>query len=155
MSGPEPAATYTGDPSNRPIDLVRVLVGDTNVTDMLLFDSEVQWCIDEQGEGLPGAVRACELIVAKFSRDVDYGAGKTRESASKTSEQYRALAQDLKNRLALGAVPWVGGLSESEAETDVADTDLRQPQFYRDQFANPQAPQDPGGRGSYEDDWRR
>lgn len=147
------AATYTGDPENVPIDKVRALVGDTTDGSWLLFDSEIEWCISEYGaSGFGAAAQAAELIAAKLTRRVDYSAGKSRQSEGKLAEQYRALARDLRARGALEAVPYAGGLSEAEALDDEQDTDLRGPSFYKDQFANPSAPQDPGSGGSSDAD---
>jgi len=63
------AWTYSGDPANSTKDAVRFLIGDTDTTDQLLNDAEVNFCIVQAGESIyQSAHDCCYSIASKFSR---------------------------------------------------------------------------------------
>lgn len=61
--------TYTGDPSVSHRDAIRFLIGDTDSTDQLLQDEEIDWLHENAGNSIyQGAHDACHALAAKFTR---------------------------------------------------------------------------------------
>lgn len=121
--------TYSGNPASSPKDQVRFLVGDTDETDQLLQDEEIEWLISDRGSALAAAVAAAEAIAAKFARQVDKAVGDLRLSLSQKAQGYAARAAELRLRLATGAAPYAGGISASDKEAQELDTDRVPPAF--------------------------
>lgn len=79
-------------------DKVRLLTGDTDTTDQLLQDEEINYLLTETGNVLLAAGRAARAIAAKFARQADKEVGDLRVSLSQKAEAYRKLADDLEKR---------------------------------------------------------
>jgi hypothetical protein len=108
--------TYTADPTNVPIDMVRFIIGDTDANAPLLADSEIEFLIATKGSANSAAQAACVKLMAKFAREVDYTIGPESVSASQRFEQYKLLLKELKSVQAITAVPlWqepIGGAGQ-------------------------------------------
>lgn len=108
--------TYTADPQNVPIDLVRFLIGDTNTNDQLLADAEIAYLIISKGSPQSAAHGACIQLMAKFAREVDYTIGPESVKASQRFEHYKQLCKELKGMQKINAVPlWqepIGGAGQ-------------------------------------------
>lgn len=100
--------TYSGDPSDSDVDAVRFLVGDTDTTDQLLTNEEIQYLVDEQGSAHTAAAAAANAIAAKFSRKADesksVGDLSLSNSYSQRAKSYLDLSTSLQAR-ALAASP--------------------------------------------------
>lgn len=123
--------SYSGDPASSDLDRVRFLIGDTDTVDQLVNNEEVNWALGE----FPIYIAAAELseaIAAKFSRKVDKSVGDLKISFSKQAEQYSKKAKQLRNRGSLAAIaPYAGGISVSDKESVVSNTDRVDPSFSR------------------------
>lgn len=63
------AWTYTGDPANSDRDAIRFLIGDTDASDPLLDDAEIDYLHAAAGASVyQGAHDACHALAAKFTR---------------------------------------------------------------------------------------
>lgn len=146
---------YSGDPSTSDLDAVRFLIGDTDQTDRLLLDSEINWAISQEGSLYAAAARAANAIAAKFSREADKWVGDLKIVASQRSKQYENLAKSLSQRGMLSvASASFGGGSVSGKIAEEERSDRLAPSFWRGQFDHPGNPQ-AGGRASsdsFEDD---
>jgi hypothetical protein len=61
--------SYSGDPSARPLDTVRFLIGDTDSSDKQLADAEILWYLSStNGNVYQAGARACGQLGAKYSR---------------------------------------------------------------------------------------
>lgn len=136
-------ASYTGDPATRPIDRVRLYVGDT-VAPFDLTDNEIALFLSEaDAEPLPAAVKAASALAIRFARLVDATEGDVSRSYSQRYKQFaetaKSLAADLATATASEAVPipWAGGISWSENETNAGDGDLVPPYFYEGMDSRP------------------
>jgi hypothetical protein len=89
------AWTYSGDPSLSDLDMTRWHVGDTDNTDQLVQDEEIQAALDRYGSPERAAAKICYGISAKFARLFDKAAGDVRKSHSQKSENYRKLGDEL------------------------------------------------------------
>ena len=125
------AFTYDGDPANSDLEAVRFLIGDTDSTDALLQDAEVNWGLSQNSNIYFAASIAAETIASKFARKVDKAVGDLRQSYSQQSKQYRTLAADLKRQASLkgSILPYAGGISVSDKESVEENTDRTSPNF--------------------------
>lgn len=129
--------SYSGDPSTSDKDHVRFILQDTNSTFPLLQDEEINFLITQEGDVFQAAAIGAERIAAFFARRTDIKIGDYSESAAKYFEHYTKLAKKLKaDAMRRLVVPYVGGLSKDEKETDEQDQDLVQPIFKKDLFRN-------------------
>jgi hypothetical protein len=128
--------SYTGDPASSAKDSVRFHVGDVIKDDPQVNDEEIEYLLgDEGGNVLRAAARVAETIAAKYARQVDKTVGGLSLSAGRRQEKYSQLAQKLWSRArSTGsglAAPYAGGISQSDKDTNAADTDRTQPAFTR------------------------
>jgi len=123
--------TYNGNPDSNPLDAVRFLIGDTDSCDQLLQDGEIKSFLAQYNNApLNAAIRCCETIIARLSRRPDEQVGSVRISYSQQAKAYRALMNDLRTRIAItDAVPYAGGLSESDKAAQDANIDRVKPKF--------------------------
>jgi len=62
---------YDGDPENSLRDAVRLLVGDTDASDQLVDDGEIQFALSLQNENIyRAAAEVADMLSARFSRSV-------------------------------------------------------------------------------------
>lgn len=141
---------YTGAPTAGSTDELRLLVGDTDLTDEQMSDAEYQYVITNFGSGQLGAAQAARMLAAKYARLRDVSVGDVSESASQMFDHYEALAAKLEQKSASLALPTMGGVDVTAVEAASADASQVQPAFKRDQFDNPRGvasndPFDSGG----------
>jgi hypothetical protein len=117
---------------------VRFYVGDTNPSDALLADDEVEFLLDAEGSVQAAAIAAAEAIAAKFTRLADKSVGDLSISQSQKAKQYLALAERLRRAMAKGALLYFGGISKTTKETREADTDRVEPAFTVAMLDDPQ-----------------
>lgn len=123
--------SYT-DPTASDRDKVRFLVGDTDSTDEQLQDEELDWLIGENKNVYAAASEACEALASKYARQVTKSVGPLMIQAQQKKDQYEDRAEKLRAMAARRGsvpVPYAGGLSVTEKDTDVLDTVLIQPRF--------------------------
>jgi len=93
------AWTYSGDPASNEKDAVRFMLGDTESTEPLLTNEEINYLIEVHGGTGMAAVGGARAIAAGFSRDADRSRGvgdlSLSESFSQKSTQYHHLADHL------------------------------------------------------------
>lgn len=124
--------SYTGDPNKSDLDKIRFIVGDTDKNDQLLTDEEIQYLIDNESDANMAAFTASETIAAKFSRLADESVGQVSVSYSQKAEHYWKLAKTLKLKANKLAVPYAGGISQSDKTNVENDTDRVEPFFNRE-----------------------
>jgi hypothetical protein len=138
MSTQPGAATYGNDPSGTPLDLVRLLVGDTECATAFLTDAEVDVFLASEGDAAYAAVRAAESIAAKLSRKIDIRTGGVSKSQSQAAAAYLKLAKRLQARAdEVGGAPVFTALTKDDKLQDREDEGLVQPQFRIGQDDNP------------------
>jgi hypothetical protein len=96
--------TYSGDPSTSIRNYVRFLIHDTDSTDALFSDEELNYVISEWGNDPYKSARECaEILIARFSRLADsssksVGDISVSESYSSKIAHYKELANSLLSR---------------------------------------------------------
>lgn len=124
------AFTYTSDPENSNRDAVRLLTGDTDSTDPLLQDSEVDYFLSLYSNAVyPAAAAACDAISSKYARQADTTNGRLSVKASQRSEAYAKKAKELRRDTLLGADVFAGGLTIAGKNALDDDVDAVQPSF--------------------------
>jgi len=133
---------WTYDPALTALkDQVRFAIGDTNAGDPLIEeDSEITFCLSQTANNvLKAAAYACRRAAAKIIREVA-AKGDVFEQA-KAKEQFDAfmrLAEDLDKESSVLNPPGVyaGGISISDKDARVQDTDRVKPAFTADLHNN-------------------
>lgn len=125
--------TYSGNPSKSDLDQVRFLVQDTNAKDKLLNNEEIEFLLELEGSPLKASVKAAETISATFARLCDEAVGQVKVSFSQKFDHYKSLAATLKASSGVKlAMPFAGGLEESQKDVQEEDENRVQPIFTRD-----------------------
>ncbi len=156
--------SYSGDPAESDLDLVRFYVGDTDPNWELLQDEEILHVLSQQVsfvdadtaipdiESYRAAATCADALCAWFARFVDTKNKSLSVSAGTRFDHFKTLARRLwskagvtiteDGRQAVVAGIFVGGLSLSAKRSLAADTDAVQPAFRRGEDDHPQAIQD-------------
>jgi hypothetical protein len=144
--------TYDGIPFFNPvsaqslIDSVRFLVGDTNSADVQLQDGEIMGMLTQNSSnpisaGFPiqgvtydpyeAAVMACTSIASRYARLASKTVGDLSIQSAGISKVYMGMIAGIR-RLGLrqsSPTPYIGGVDESEIETDQQDDGIRHAEF--------------------------
>lgn len=144
------AWSYGGDPLNSPRDAVRLLIGDTDSSDKLLLDGEIDYFLAKYNNApLNSAIRCIEAVIAKFSRLANEKVGQVSIDFSQKAKGYAAMLVQLRQRLAIeGGFPYAGGISRLDKAINVADADRVKPDFTKQMMDNTQAPNVIGNTGA-------
>jgi len=128
--------TYTGDPNSSPKDAVRFYLGDTQELNPELWDEEIYFLLSEEGDVvIRAAARGASALVAKYAKVVDKRVDRLDLKSSDKFEHYKELATYLWGRVSstgLGVpMPYAGGISRTDKQSYVDDSDLTNPFFTR------------------------
>jgi hypothetical protein len=108
------------------VDQIRLLLGDTDMSDPLLGDAEIQYFIGVWTDPYSAAAAAAEQIAAQFAREVAYQGDGVSVGTDTLQDKFMALAAQLRTvgkRLGRLAVPYAGGTSVSDIEQVNAQSD--------------------------------
>jgi hypothetical protein len=138
------------------LNSVRLLVGDTDTTDQLVQNEEINFALAQANDNIYyAAAWVCRAIAAKFSRMVDTTLdGALSAKYSSKAKQYQQLASQVEAQgkktsgKALGV--FGGGISVADVTVVKEDPDRVKPAFSIDQFDNVEAadqyiPDEPNG----------
>lgn len=106
--------SYSGNPADSAKDAVRFYCGDTDVNDPVMQDEEILFLLDATNQDpLRAAIKSCEQMLLKFSREVDYTIGPESVKASQRAEQYEKILARLKADLigGSGGPIWTGDIN--------------------------------------------
>jgi hypothetical protein len=130
--------SYSGDPSASNKDEVRYLTGDTDTTDQLVTDEEINYAISSEANNILAAARTAQAIASKFSRKADKSVGDLNITYSQQTKAYQDLEKKLREMAVKqgSATAYCGGISISDKQTVETDTDRTSPIFERGEFNN-------------------
>jgi hypothetical protein len=115
----------------------RLIIGDTWSTE-ILTDANISYFVDIESNFMMACSRAAGSLAAYFARQVTQSVGDLSQNYSDQFKNYMELAQKLKNdSVTLGiyaATPYCGGLSISDKNSTLQNSDRVQPRFHRGQF---------------------
>ncbi|MBU2701176.1 hypothetical protein Ga0466249_002290 [Sporomusaceae bacterium BoRhaA] len=121
--------TYSGDPSTSLKDAVRFSIGDTDSSDPLLQDEEINYLLTKKSSVNGAAYAACQNIIAKYARLVDQTVGDVQTKYGQLIDHYNALSDSLYFDAGIAAIPYAGGTTVSDRRSLQSDTSLVQPAF--------------------------
>lgn len=150
--------TYSGSPGSSPLDTVRFLVQDTEVTDQLLTNEEINFVITTWSplyDSLFLAAAMCaEALAAKFAREVAVSGDGVSVGVQDLQQKYDSLATSLRDmhKQAVGAGV-VGDFAGGTIFSDYFDSTIKPLSFGKGMTDNPRAgQQDFGGTSTYPGD---
>jgi hypothetical protein len=125
--------SYGNDPSASDKDYVRFRIGDTDTTDQLVQDEEINGAVALTSTKQQAALLTAKALLAKWARFVDTKMGKLSLALSQRIRALQALIPDLEDEAgtlggALG-VPYMAADSLSERKAVTDDTDRLEPAF--------------------------
>lgn len=111
--------------------IVRRLIGDVLSNDRQLSDNEIAFAVSQYSNLYLAAAEAARWIAMQYARQVDLVTGELKTNYSQRSRQYRTLAADLQNRGVArgGVIPYAGGLSVTDKQSQEDDPDRVVPNF--------------------------
>lgn len=121
--------SYSGDPSRSDLDEVRFLIGDTVESDPQLQDEEINYLLNGYGDSQAAAIAACENLIAHYSRYVDQKTGDIDIKFSQRIANLKERIATIRRQIGILAQPYAGGITKSDRDIDLEDTDLVQPAF--------------------------
>lgn len=124
------------DTMTRDIDKVRFFVGDTVSASPRLTDQEIEFALSEGGSPRQAAAICCDRLAAQFTSLVNTTVGTLRIEHSNRAQQYRDMAQALRARGAVFALPHGGGITVDDKSANQQDDTLVKPSFTVDQLDN-------------------
>jgi hypothetical protein len=130
------------------LNIVRLLVGDTDTIDQQVQDEEIVFGLSDNGDNTYlSAAWVARAIASKYSRLVTTSlSGALSSDYSDLAKQYQTLADQLEyqaktNGAAVGIL--AGGITKSGVEAVRANTNRIEGSFRRDRFKNPPSYQTP------------
>lgn len=117
-------------------DKVRFEIQDTETSDQLFQDEEVDAILAREGTVALTALALAKALMMKFARLVDVTVGKVSESNSQRYQAYKDLVARLEAEAAAYCMPSFGGTEVTKNETLDADTGLVQPGAKRNDTDN-------------------
>lgn len=145
--------SYSGDPAASDLDEVRYRLGDTDSSNPLLTDEEIQFQIDTWKDKYNSntwvAAECAETLVAKFAREITYSADGVSVGGNELQDKFTALATTLRNqynRSQTYGPPDAGGINAGEE----FDPSIKPLSFSKGMHDNRRAgQQEYGGDGPY------
>lgn len=127
------------DTMPREIDKVRFYLGDTESSNWLLTDEEIDFALTEGGSVRAAASICADRLAAQYARLADLTEGQLSIKYSQKFQQYRAIAQDVGNasRTTFLAMPTAGAIFVADKAATEADDTLVKPSFTVDLLDNP------------------
>lgn len=124
------------------LNVVRLLVGDTDTNDQQVQDEEITFALTETNNSVYYAAGwIARAISGKYARQVTIDLDdQLMAQYSDLAGQYALLADRLEyqGKRTSGAMGMIGGgISKTDMETNRDNTDRVEPSFRRDQFDNP------------------
>lgn len=122
---------YTGAPATVSADELKFILGDlsTSSSGELLKSAECSYLIARFGNAKAAAPAGARAIAAMFADQVSKAVGDLRLEAQQKFEHYSTLAKSLERDVAITAVPYAGGISRSDKDAVVGNTDRVAPSF--------------------------
>lgn len=88
--------TYSGDPSQSDLDMVRFLIADTDTEDQQLSNEEISTYLSMYTSVDQTVLYCTKYLMTKYARECDYKIGPESVTASQRYKQYKELYTSLK-----------------------------------------------------------
>lgn len=110
------------------LNKIRLYIGDTDSSDPLLEDEEIELVQVDSTSFLKRVSVCCHLICSKLAKRVDYRLSLLTEKASVLYDRYKVMAKRYEVMSSL-SYPWAGSVLKSFKEATEDDTTLVKPKF--------------------------
>lgn len=119
--------------ANNPMMQVRLLIQDTDASDPLLQDEEINFFLTVQGANVKrAAADACDAIALQLAKQETLD-GDVKQDPQRSSKSYSDKAERLRREARLsGVIPFAGGISQSDKDARASDTDRVQTSLTHD-----------------------
>jgi len=120
---------------------IRLLIADTNSTDRLFSDDEIEFFATQEANIYGAASLAATQLQFRFASEADKTVGDLSIKSSQKSVAYEKLAKMYLTKSKDKGSPqiWLGGATISGKNTDRSNDDLVQPAFLREIFDFPKS----------------
>lgn len=114
-----------------PMMQVRLIIGDTVCEAPQLQDEEINLYLSLRSSIWGAAAECCRTLSSQYSRSADLRAGDSERKFSQMATAYALRAQqfDAKAAASGAGLPYCGGISQPDKETQQQDPDRVNPQF--------------------------
>lgn len=114
-----------------PKDQIRLIIEDTNSTNQLLQDEEINFYLTMRASIYGAAALCCLSLSAQNAGNVSIQAGDTKIAYTDISKAWAAKAQAFAAMAAAGGagLPYSGGISVADKQNNEQDPDRVEPQF--------------------------
>jgi ABC-type phosphate transport system ATPase subunit len=130
------SATYTNTLLTD-LNKVRFFIQDTDVANALLQDEEISAMITLYGSYKSASIACCNVLGSKYSGSATKKKiGNLEISMEDVSKKYYDLAKSLKIQFSSTLVPYAGGISVSEKQTQDDNSDKVVPFFKRNMMTD-------------------
>lgn len=134
------AFSYTGDPTNNPIDALRIMLGDLDDVNPIYQDEEIEYFLSLNNDNIQAAFYQLALsILPKFTRFARERAGQIEVYGGDYFNNYLAWIKMITKpnspafQLVDGGM-FYGGIDRAEAQKNFLDPSIVDQPFYRGQF---------------------
>jgi hypothetical protein len=114
-----------------PMMQVRLAFGDTLASQQQLQDEEIEYFLTVRSSINGAAAECCRTLSAQYSRSIDMAVDGARNQYSQLAAAYALRAQQFDAKAAAdgAGMPYTGGVSVADKETQQDDPDRVNPQF--------------------------
>ena len=114
------SATFTNKPATSNRDLIRILIFDTDTSAAKLSDETIDYFLTSEPSVWYAAAMCAETVAGQYSSKGILRVGDL--SIQYGVAEYRSLAKQLRERGTRGAVPFAGGITQSDKDAELADS---------------------------------
>ena len=126
--------SYSGNPADSDKDAVRFCIGDTDESECLFSDEEIQYLLTTSGSVSSASIRALDKLCAKYLRCADETVGQVSVKWSQRFQNCKMVRDTMAKDPALQCpMPFSGGMSDCSNDKSI---------FTRHMNENPRARED-------------
>lgn len=118
------SVTFGNDPAGSNRDAIRILIHDTTGR---LSDETIAYFLASEPSVWYAAAMCCDTLAAQQGGKTSLTVGDL--SIGYSAGEYKSLSKSFRIRGSLAAVPFAGGISQSDKDTETSDTDRVGPSF--------------------------
>lgn len=128
--------SYNGNIRYNFKDQVRFLIGDIDESNQLIQDEIIDYYLEEKNNDVLEVCYVLSMsLYNRFSKLVNISVGKSSISYSDRAKNYYNLMgkfeSEIKSNKNLNCVPYAGGISVSDKESNESNSDNVEPKFYK------------------------
>jgi len=122
--------SYSNNPDGNNVDLLRMLLHDTSSGTAKFSDEDLQWFADNSANIWYAAAEACDTLAGRITANgASKQVGDLRIDYGGSALHFQNLAARWRARGSRGAVPYAGGIFQSDRDTERLDVSRSDPAF--------------------------